>query len=148
MCVETLRIGLVFPRQSLWGVTCLGLLWKINVVPIFLLGNLINVCWKPCQNRAHVFPRQIDLRGHMPRFTLKNECFPMYLLRNPINGYWNCQNRGHVLPSWSIWGVTWLGLLEKWMFSHLFPWKCQKCVLKPSGKGSFFQYNQFEGSHG
>ena len=28
MWVEILRTGLVFPRWSIWGVTCLGLLWK------------------------------------------------------------------------------------------------------------------------
>ena len=33
-----------------------------------------NVCWNP-QNRAH-FYETIDLRGHMPRFTLKMSIFP------------------------------------------------------------------------
>ena len=28
MCVETLRTVLIFLRRSIWGVTCLGLLWK------------------------------------------------------------------------------------------------------------------------
>ena len=37
----------------------------------------------------------IDLRGHMPRFTLKNECFPIYLLGNAKNVCWNPQNRDH-----------------------------------------------------
>ena len=98
--------------------------------PIYLLRNLINVCSDP-QNSA-LFSEMIDLRGHMPRFTLKmnvfpsislephkcvlkpweqcscfwddrfegshayvyskNECFPIYLLRNPINVCWNPQN--------------------------------------------------------
>ena len=31
------------------------------------------------------FSEMIDLRGHIPRFTLKNECFPIYLLGNTIN---------------------------------------------------------------
>ena len=114
MCVETLRTGLVFPRQLIWGVTCQGLLWKWmfshlspvkqhtcmlkpseqglffqddqfeelhdkvysknECFPIYLLGNSIHVCWNP-QNRA-CFPETIDLRGHMPRCTLKMSIFP------------------------------------------------------------------------
>ena len=31
------------------------------------------------------FSKTINLRGHMPRFTLKIEQFPIYLLRRPIN---------------------------------------------------------------
>ena len=31
------------------------------------------------------FSEMIDLRGHMPTLTCKNEYFPIYLLRNPIN---------------------------------------------------------------
>ena len=38
--------------------------------PIYLLGNTINVCWN-CQNRV-CFYEMINLRGHMPRFKLKN----------------------------------------------------------------------------
>ena len=30
-----------------------------------------------------------------------------------------------------------IGLLSKWMFSHLSPWKPHKCVLKPSEQGLF-----------
>ena len=29
------------------------------------------------------FSKMIDLRGHMPRFTLDMNLFPIYLLRNP-----------------------------------------------------------------
>ena len=36
-------------------------------------------------------------------------------------------------------------LVEKWMFSHLSPWKPHKCVLKPSQQGSFSLDDQFEG---
>ena len=35
------------------------------------------------QNRAR-FSEMMDLRGHMLRFTLKTEHFPIYLLGNPI----------------------------------------------------------------
>ena len=41
---------------------------------IYLLRNPINVCWNP-HNRA-CFAGTIDLRGHMPRFTLKVNIFP------------------------------------------------------------------------
>ena len=54
---------------------------------------------------------------------------------------------GLIFLRWSIWGVTCLGLLSKWMFSHLSPWKPHKCVLKPSEQGSIFRDNRFEGLH-
>ena len=42
------------------------------------------------------FSKTIDLRGHMPRFTLKMNLFPsINLLINPINVYWNPQNSAH-----------------------------------------------------
>ena len=31
------------------------------------------------------FSKTIDWRGHMPRISLKNECFPTYVLGNTIN---------------------------------------------------------------
>ena len=43
-----------------------------------------------------------------------NEHFPIYLLGNTINVCWNCQNRVCFSMRWSIWGVTCLGLIEKW----------------------------------
>ena len=84
MCVETLRIGLVFLRQSIWGVTYLSLLYKWNTnehFPIYLHGNTITVCWNP-QNRAW-FSEMINLRDHMPRFTLKMNVFPSICLETP-----------------------------------------------------------------
>ena len=77
---------------------------------------------------------------------LKNEHFPMYLIKNPINVCWNPQNRACFSEMIDL-RVTCLGLLEKWTFSHLSPYKSHKCVLKPSEQGSFFQDNPFEGSH-
>ena len=176
-CVyEIPRTGLVFAGQSIWGVTCLGLFskwmfcylspWKPqNSVlkpseegsflpdnqfegshayiylknehfPIYLLGNCINVCWNP-QNRAH-FLKMINLRGHMPMFTLKINAFPSISLRTPKLCV-ETLRRGIVLARRSIWGVTCLHLLEKWTFSNLSPWKPQNSVLKPSEQGSFFQ---------
>ena len=91
MCVETLRTVLVFPRRSIWGVTCLGL-HKNECFHIYLLVNTINVCWNP-QNGT--FSKTINLRGNMPRSYSKNEHFPIYLLRRPINVCWNPQNRAY-----------------------------------------------------
>ena len=65
-----------YRRQRIWGVTCLGLLGKWTCFPIYLLRNPINVCWNP-QKRAQ-FSEMINLRGHMARFTLKNEHFAMW----------------------------------------------------------------------
>ena len=69
MCIVTIRRGFIFLWQSIWGVTWLGLVWKNEHFSINLLGNWINGCWNS-QHRAH-FSKTINLRGHMPRFTLK-----------------------------------------------------------------------------
>ena len=71
--VETLRTGFVFLRWSIWGLTCQGLSEKW-IFPIYLLGILMNMCWNP-QNWT-CFSKMINLRGHMPRFTLKMHIFP------------------------------------------------------------------------
>ena len=121
MCVETLRTVLVSPRQLIWGVTCLGYLekWMFSHVssqkphkcvlkpseqssffcdnwfggshawvylknecfPMYLLKNPINVCWNP-QNSPR-FSKMIDLRGHIPRCTLKMNVFPSISLQSP-----------------------------------------------------------------
>ena len=54
---------------------------KIEHFPICLLGNLIYLSSNP-QNRAH-FSEIIDMRGHMPRFTLKMNIFPSIFLKTP-----------------------------------------------------------------
>ena len=41
--------------------------------------------------------------GHMLRFTLQNECFPIYLLGNPFNMCWNPQNKAHWLSEMIDW---------------------------------------------
>ena len=144
MCIDTLRTGLVFLRQSIWGVTCLGLLkkWMFSHLSLW---KPINVCWNP-QNRAR-FYETIHLRGHMPRFTSKNKCFPIYLIRIARNVVLKLSEQGSFFWPWLIWGVTWLGLVEKWMFFHLCAWKLHKWVLELSEQGLFFQDNRFEGSH-
>ena len=96
MCVETLRTVLISPRQSIWGVICLGLVEKC------MFSQL-----------CPFFPETIDLRGHMPRFTPKMNVFQSYLHRNPQNVCWNHQKsarfsetinlRGHMPRfSWKI----------------------------------------------
>ena len=52
---------------------------KMNVFPSISL-EMPEMCVETISTRAR-FSETIDLRGHMP----KNECFPIYLLRNPIN---------------------------------------------------------------
>ena len=48
--------------------------------PIYLLGNPNTLCLNP-QNRACFL--MIDLRGHMPRFTLRMNVFPSISLETP-----------------------------------------------------------------
>ena len=112
MCVVTIRTGLVFMRQSFWGVTCLGLLENEHF-PIYLLRNTINVCWNP-QNRAR-FSKTIDLRGHMPRFTQKMNIFPSISLETSEMCVETIRIE-LVFLRWLIWGVTCLGLLENEYF--------------------------------
>ena len=136
MCVETLRTGIAcfskminlrghMPRFTL----------KMNVFPSIFLGNCINVCWNP-QNRA-CLSKTINLRGHMPAFTWKMNIFQSISLETPKMCV-EILRTGLVFPRWLIWGVTCLGLLSKWMFCYLSPWKPQNSVLKPSEEGSFF----------
>ena len=143
MCVETVRTELVFLRWSIWVVTCLGLI-ENESFSIYLLQNAINVCWNP-QHRAH-FSEMIDLRGHMSGFTWKMNISPSISLERPETCVVTTKT-GLVSPRWLIWGVTCLGLLEKWTFSHLSPAQPYKCVLKPSEQGLFFWDDWFEGSH-
>ena len=146
MCVENLRTWIVFLRQSIWGVTYIDLLEKINVFPSISLEITRNMCWKH-QNRDH-FSETIDLRAHIHMFTWKMNVFPSICLwAMPINVYIEMLRTGHIFPRWLIGGVTCLALLEKWMFSHLSPEKCQKCVLEPSEQSSFFGDDRFEVSH-
>ena len=93
MCVETLRTVLVFLRRSIWGVTCLGLHKKWMFSPSISSVNTINVCWNP-QNGTR-FSETINLRGNMPRFTLKMNTFPSIFLEDSINVCWNPQNRAY-----------------------------------------------------
>ena len=46
----------------------------LTCFPSISLESPINMCSNP-ENRAH-FSKTIDLRGHMPRFTVKMNVFP------------------------------------------------------------------------
>ena len=144
MYVETLRIELVFLRQLIWGVTCLGLLEKWTCFPIYLFRNIRNVCWNH-QNRA-CFSETIDLRGHMPWFTWK-WMFSHPSPEQPHKCVLKPSEQGSFfLDNWfegSHASVYW----KNASFSHQSPLKHHKCVLKPSTQGLFFWDNRFEGSH-
>ena len=115
MCVETLTTVLVFPRRSIWGITCLG--YSINKhFPIYLLKNPRNVCLNP-HNSAH-FSETIDLRGHMSKFTLKMNIFQS-ISSKPHKFVLKPSQQELVFPRQSIWGITCLGFLKKWMFSYV-----------------------------
>ena len=88
----------------------------------------------------------MNLRGHMPRFTLRMNVLPSISLEMPKMCV-EILRTGLIFQRWLIWKVTCLGLLWEWMFSHLSPWKPQKCLLKPSEQWSFFKDDWFVGSH-
>ena len=144
MCVETLRTGLVFPRWLICRGHMPRFTWKMNVFPIYLLRNARNVCWNH-QNRGH-FSEMIDLRGHMPRFTWKMNVFPSISLEMPEMCVETIRTEV-IFLRWLIWGVTCLGLLEKWTFFHQSTWQLHKWVLELSEKGLFLWDYRFEGSH-
>ena len=86
----------------------------------------ISSLWKPhklcveSHRTGLVFLRQIDLRGHMPRFTLKINIFPIYLLGNLQKCVLKPSEQALIFWDRLICGVTCLGLLSKnEQFSHL-----------------------------
>ena len=76
MCIETLRTGLFFLRWSIWGVTCLALLNKCKIS--HLSSEKPNKHVLKCSEQGSFFWDD-QFEGHMPRFTLKIEWFPIYL---------------------------------------------------------------------
>ena len=81
MCVETLRTVLMFFWDNQFEVLHDYVYSKNEHFPIYLLRNPINVNWNP-QNSA-CLSKTVDLRGHMPRFTLKMNVFPSISLQTP-----------------------------------------------------------------
>ena len=64
-----------------FGHIRVNFLQSVRLQVTYLLRNPINVCWNP-QNSARFF-NTINLRGHMPRFTLKMNVFPSISLEIP-----------------------------------------------------------------
>ena len=144
MCVETLRTVLVFPRWSIWGITCLGLLekWMFSHVS----SQKPHKCVLKPSEQCLFFPRRSIWGVICLGFTLKMNIFSSFSLETTKMCVETLRTV-LVFPRRSIWGVTYLGLLSQWMFSHLSPEKPHKCVLKPSEQSSFFQDDRFEVSH-
>ena len=125
-----------FRDNQFKGSNASGLVWKMNVFPPMSLRNTINVCWNPW-NSAH-FSKTINLRGHMPRFTLKMNIFPSISSRNPRNVCWNPQNRAHFSKMIHLRGHMPRFSLKNECFPTYVLKKPHKCVLEPSEQGSFF----------
>ena len=133
MCVETIRIGLLFLGWLIWGVTCLCLHEKWMFFHLSPSKCTRNVCWNPQHSDfflrrliwgvtclgllekwmfSHLSPSKChkcvlkpsaqgsffwddQFEGSHAYVYLKNECFPIYLLRSARNVCWNHQNRDH-----------------------------------------------------
>ena len=117
---------------------------KMNVFPSICLETP-QMCVETLRTGLN-FLRRWSLRGHMLRFPLKMNVFPSICLEAPLMCV-DTLRKGLIFLRQSIWGVSCLGLLSKWMVFHLSPWKPHKCVLKPLEQGSIFWDDQFEGSH-
>ena len=117
---------------------------KNECFPIYLLGNPAKCVLKSSEQGS--FFQDDRFEGSHAYVYSQNEHFPIYLLGNPKNVCWNPQNRA-CFSRWLIWGVTCLGLLSKWMFCYLSPWKPHKFCVETLRTGIFLQDNQFEGSH-
>ena len=76
--------------------------------PIYLLGICIIVCWNP-QNKTR-FSKMINLRGHMPRFTLKINVMLSNSLETP-KMFVETLRTVIIFQGWLICGVTCLSLL-------------------------------------
>ena len=81
--------------------------------PIYLLRNAIN-CVETC--RRVLFSETINLRDHLPRFTLKTEYFSNLSPWKPHKCVLKPPEQGPFFPKWSIWGIIGLGLLKNWIF--------------------------------
>ena len=93
MCVETLPTGLVFLKGLIWGVTCLGFLekWMFSHLSPWKSHKYV---LKPSEQCSCFWDDRFE--GSHAYVYSKNEYFPIYLLRNPINMCWNPQNSAHV----------------------------------------------------
>ena len=135
MCIETLRTGLVFTKTIDLRDHMSEVYSQNECFSIYLLWKPHKCVLKPLEQGSIFWDDQFE--GSHAEVYSQNECFPIYLLGNTINVYWNPQNRACFYKT-LIWGITCLGLLSKWMFFHLSPWKPHKCVLIPLEKVPFF----------
>ena len=132
-----------FQDDRFWGVTCLGLVdtWMFS----YLCPWKHDTCvWKPSEQGLFFQDKRFE-GSHVLVYS-KNECFPIYVLRNPIKVVETLKTE-LVFLRWSIWGVTCLGLLSKWMSSHLSPQKTHKLCWNPQNRACFSEMINFEGSH-
>ena len=125
MCVETIRIELVFLRQLIWGVTCLGFLEKWSFSHLSPLKHHKCVL-KPSTQGLFFWDNRFE--GSHASVYSENKCFPIYLLRRARNVCCNHQNRAHFFETINLRGHM-PRFTRKWVFSHLSPLKHYKCNL-------------------
>ena len=142
VCWNPSEQGLFTQTRSIWGVTCLGFTWKMNIFPsISLETNYMYV-----ETLRYRVWSENNLRVTYLDLLWKWTILPS-ILRNHIIVCWNPQNRAHFSKTINF-RVTCLGLLEKWTFSHLSPWNpMYMCVETPQNRAHFSKKINFEGSH-
>ena len=137
MGVETVRTVLIFPRQLIWGVTCLGLVLKNECFPASMSLESLEMCVETLRRGLHFFETDWFEGSHALVYS-KNECFPIYLLRNPINVCWNPQNSACFSKMIDLRGHMPRLTLKNEHFPIYLLEKPHKCVLKLSEQCSFF----------
>ena len=146
MYVETIRTGLSFLRQLIWGVTCLGLLWK------WTFSHLSH--WRHCQkcvlkpSEQGLFLLRWSIWGVTCLGLLwKIKVFPSIFLRNAINVCWNPQNMACFSKMTNLSGHM-PRFSQKMNISPCISLRNPThASWKPAEEGSFFWDDQFEGSH-
>ena len=144
MCVETLRTGLVFPRQSIWGVTCLGLLkkWMFS----HLSSEKPHKCvLKPSEQCSFFWDDWFE--GSHAYVYSKNEHFPIYLLWTPINVCWNPQKRARFSKTIDLRGHMPRFSWKMNVFPPMSMETLEMCVETLRTVLVFFQDDRLEGSH-
>ena len=95
MCVETLRTVIVFPRHdTIWGVPCLSLIWKINVFQLYVLWKHYKCVLKPSE--LGLFFQDDQFEGSHDSVYSTNERFSFSISwETPEMCVWNPQKRAH-----------------------------------------------------
>ena len=147
MCVETLRTGHIFLRWLIGGVTCLGLFLKLNMF-LHLSHWKPHKCVLKPSEQGSCFSKTINLRGHMPRYTLKMNVFPFYLIGNPINVCWNPQKMAQFSKTINLRGyMPRFTLKLNIFFIYLLGNPINVCWNPQNRAHVFPQDHWFEGSH-